>query len=228
MTCYLSSPQNQMQAHAASGQPVLISFANFADWHRHYLPSFGRLLIDSGAYSELTGRARIDLGAYVEFAAAHGWADAWAGLDDISGDWKRSLKNYEAGGFPTIHEADPIELLDDLIPMARERGKWIGLGLTPPRHGKESTVRRILERIPDDLHVHGWACQSYAHLPRFDSFDSTNWFRDSWALRSRGIPLDWLTPAECLEIVVKRYQRAERMVETTADSQAEIFGTEAA
>lgn len=220
MTAYLSSPGNQMHAHFCAGQPVLVSFALWSDWMRHYLPSYGRLLIDSGAYSELTGNAKVDLGAYAEFAAefTH-WADAWAGLDDIGGDWRRSLKNYEAGGFPTIHEADPIELLDDLIPMARERGGWIGLGLTPPRTGKEATVRRILGRIPNDLHVHGWACQAYAHLPRFDSFDSTNWFRDSWKVKNQ---LPHLTPAECIEIIVKRYERAGRMLER-ASTQETLF-----
>ena len=226
MRVYLSSPQSQVQAAAVAGMPVLISYALDASsrWLADYVPSFGRLLIDSGAYSELTGRAKVDLGAYVEFAARHPWADAWAGLDDISGDWRRSLKNYEAGGFPTIHEADPIDLLDDLIPMARARGGWIGVGLTPPRESKEAVVRRILDALPDDLHVHGWALQRYAHLPQFDSVDSTNWFRDSWKVKNA---CPWLTPAECLDIIVKRYQRQARTIASPADAPS-LFGSEVA
>jgi hypothetical protein len=219
LTVYFSSPQSQMQAAAVEGQPVLLSFALDAGakhWLTSYIPSFRRLLIDSGAFSELTGTAKVDLGAYVEWVQRYPWADAWAGLDDITGDWRRSLRNYQAGGFPTIHEADPLELLNELIPMARERGGWIGLGLTPPRERKEGTVRRILDAIPDDLHVHGWACQRYAHLARFDSFDSTNWFRDSWKIKNL---LPYLTPAECLAIVVKRYQRQGRVTENAAESE---------
>lgn len=206
-----------MHAHFCAGMPVLLSFAvaGRSRWIWDYIPSFGRVLVDSGAYSELTGAAKVDLAEYVDWKDRLPWCDAWAGLDDISGNWRRSLENYKAGGFPTIHEADPIELLDELVPMARERGGWIGLGLTPPRHGKEATVRAILECIPDDLHVHGWACQGYAHLPRFDSFDSTNWFRDSWKIKNQ---CPWLTPAECVEVIVKRYQRQGRMVESPTTS----------
>jgi hypothetical protein len=218
---YLSSPQNQMQAAAVAGMPVLVSFAGWRPSLGDYVPSFGRLLLDSGAYSELTGRAKVDLGAYVEWARRFAWADAWAGLDDISGDWRRSLRNYEAGGFPTMHEADPPELLDDLVPLARERGGWLGIGLTPPRAGKERVVRRILDRLPDDLHVHGWALAGYAHLARLDSFDSTNWFRDSWKIKN---DLPWLTPAECLEIIVKRYRRQGRALEAPASSDTTLFG----
>lgn len=220
MTFYLSSPGSQMHAHLAAGMPVLESFATWAEWKADYAPSYRRLLIDSGAYSKLTGNAKIDLAAYVDFSARFPWADAWAGLDDISGDWRRSLKNYEAGGFPTIHEADPIELLDELVPMARERGGWIGLGLTPPRGGKEATVRGILERIPDDLHVHGWACGGYAHLSRIDSFDSTNVWFDAMKLAKS---LHWLTMAECVEIVMKRYQRVPRKVERADRKQTETL-----
>lgn len=212
LTFYLSSPGSQMHAHLAAGMPVLESFATWSEWKADYAPSYARLLIDSGAYSELTGKAKIDLLAYVDFAARFEWADAWAGLDDISGDWRRSLQNYKAGGFPTIHEADPIELLDELVPLARERGNWIGVGLTPPRGGKEALVRRILDALPDDLHVHGWACAAYAHLPRFDSFDSTNVWFDAMKLKKS---LHWMTSAECVEIVVKRYQRVPRKVQRT-------------
>ena len=134
--------------------------------------------------------------------------DAFAGLDDIAGDWRKSMANYRHGGFPTIHDTDPLELLDDLIPLARERGRWLGVGLVPPREGKEALVRAILDRIPDDLHCHGWALRRYAHLPRFDSFDSTNWWRDGYKLREK---MPWLTFGETLDIVVKRYQRWGRL-----------------
>ena len=210
MRVYLASPASQMQAHAASGMPVLMSFAVWKGhkWLSQWLPSFERLLIDSGAFSELNSGVRVDLVEYVEWAETLPWCDAWAGLDDISGDWKRSLKNYEAGGFPTFHDTDPEDLLDDLIPLARENGGWLGIGLKPPRSGREAFLRRTLDRIPDDLHVHGWALGSFTHLARLDSVDSTCWWRD--AMRYRQM-IPWLTYGEALEIMVKKYQRFERL-----------------
>lgn len=217
MRVYLGSPNTQQQAEHVAGMPVLLSYAvaGKCDWiHKGYQQSFSRILIDSGAYSEFASGKPIDLGAYAEWAAMwEGQADAIAGLDSIKGDWRKSLANYEAFplGFPTFHETDPPELLDDLIPMARERGKWLGFGLLPPREGKERFVRETLDRIPDDLHVHGWALGKYTHIRRLDSFDSTNWWRDAMKLKT--LPdTSHLTYGECLEIVVKRYQRWTRTV----------------
>lgn len=213
MRIYLASPDNQLQAHAARDMPILLSYhlqSRRKSWIQRYLPSFRYLLIDSGAYSELTTGVKIDGYAYKDWYEEWGlMADAIAGLDDISGDWKRSLDNYEKfGGFPTYHDTDPEELLDDLIPLAKERGNWLGIGLLPPRTNREDWLRRTLERIPSDIHLHGWALRKYSHLRRFDSMDSTNWWRDMLKM-SVNADLKHLTPAECLDIVVKRYQRWE-------------------
>lgn len=214
MIIYLASPNTQQQAEHACEMPVLLSFACYSDWQDRYQQTYDRILIDSGAYSEFSSGKKIDIGAYIEWSQR--WtdhADAIAGLDDISGDWKRSLENYERFpiGFPTFHESDPVELLDDLIAMAKERSGWIGLGLLPPRDGKERWVRDACERIPDEIHVHGWALRRYTHVRRLDSADSTNWWRDAMKLRT--IPdLAHMTYGECLEIVVKRYQRWTRNI----------------
>lgn len=219
MIFFLGTPGNQLQAHLASTMPVLVSFAARAAWlDRSWMHAFSPLLLDSGAFSELNSGVQVDLSAYVEWAKGWPHAVAWAGLDDITGDWRRSQRNYEAGGFPTFHDADPHELLADLIPTARARGGWIGIGLTPPRAGREDFLRRTLDRIPDDLHVHGWACGSYAHLERIDSVDSTNWFRDM-TLMLRNPLTRHLTPGECLEIIVKRYQRMGRRPSQPLDPQ---------
>jgi hypothetical protein len=216
---YLASPGSQMHADYLSGMPVLLSFALYQKWLKDYHPSFKRILIDSGAYSELNSGKKVDIGEYREWSQDWlGHADAVAGLDDIGGDWRRSLKNYEAvpWGFPTMHDSDPAELLDELIPMARERGNWLGIGLVPPRHGKESWIRETLARVPEDIHVHGWACRAYTHVRRFDSVDSTNWFRDALKYKTQ---MPFLTPAECVEIVVKRYQRWSRVISTEPSKQ---------
>jgi hypothetical protein len=217
---YLASPNTQQQAEHAEGMPVLLSYACYSPWQDRYQQSYRRLLVDSGAYSEFAAGKPVDLGAYAAWAGRWaGHADAVAGLDDIAGDWRRSLANYERfpAGFPTFHESDPPELLDDLLPLARARGNWIGLGLLPPREGKERWVRAACDRVPDGLHVHGWALRRYAHVRRLDSVDSTNWWRDAMKLRT--IPaLAHLTYGECLAIVVNRYQRWGREIRDAKDA----------
>jgi hypothetical protein len=207
MRVYLASPNSQLQAHAANGMDVLISYAIFNPWMADYAKTYDHLLIDSGAYSVFSSGVRIDALEYKEWHEQwDGMADAVAGLDDIDGDWRKSLKNYELGlGFPTYHDTDPPELLcDTLIPMAKDRGNWIGIGLQPPRHGKRQWLQETLAEIPEELHVHGWALRQYADLARIDSVDSTNWWRDGFKLKTQ---LPYLTYGECLDIIVKRYQR---------------------
>lgn len=222
-TFYLSSPNNQMTADKLRGMPVLFSFALYQKWLDQYAPSFSRLLIDSGAFSEFNTGKRVDGAKYKDWHAR--WkemvsVDAVAGLDDIAGDWRKSLRNYELyGGFPTYHESDPPELLDELMPLARERGGWLGVGLIPPRGGKWRWVKDTLARIPPSLHVHVWAGGEYSGHPRVDSVDSTNWLLDSFAYRKA---LPFLTLAECVELVVKRYQRRER-VPVDASTTADLF-----
>jgi hypothetical protein len=218
MRIYLASPNTQQQAEHVCGMPVLLSYACWNKWLDGYSHTFSHILIDSGAYSELNSGKKVDGAAYQDWACRwKGHADAVAGLDDISGDWQRSLSNYEKfGGFPTFHDTDPLELLDDLIPIARTNGNWIGLGLMPPRHGKEQWIRNACARIPDDIHIHGWALRAYSQIRRIDSMDSTNWWRDAMRLRTFA-ELSHLTYGECLEIIVKRYQRENRVTKLAAD-----------
>ena len=41
MRTYLASPNNQLQAHAANGMDVLVSFALRSKWLEDYTSSFG-------------------------------------------------------------------------------------------------------------------------------------------------------------------------------------------
>ena len=218
VTVYLASPQNQMQAATVEGVPVLLSFALWKPWLERYVPSFGRVLLDSGAYSAHTSGAQVDVKEFGEFAEQwRGIADAVACLDSISGDWREGWRNMEAMpdglGFPTFHDSDPDDLLDDLIPAARERGGWLGLGLVPETRQKRGHwLADTLERIPSDIHVHGWACRRFWKTHRhLDSVDSTNWVLDSRKVLD---DCPWLTPAEALEIIVKRYRRERRTLPT--------------
>lgn len=184
--------------------------------------TYSSLLLDSGAFSIMNsdGKVKVDPLEYRDWADRFCWADARAALDDINGDYKASLRNYalDPMGFPSFHDSDPDELLEaELIPMARERGGWIGLGLTLPRQRKEHFLRSALDRMPEDLHVHAWACGAYSHLARIDSVDSTNWFMDVKYILD-GAHTKHLSVGEALEIIIKRYQRTGRRGEDTEQS----------
>jgi len=217
VTFYLGSPGSQMHADWCQGMPVLISFAIYQQWQDDYIQTYDRVLIDSGAYSVWNSGKVIDGAEFLDWQQR--WADcvhidAIAGLDDIRGDWRKSLKNYELyGGFPTYHESDPPELLKELISMAYERGRWLGVGLLKPREGKWAWINETMKQIPDGLHVHVWGGGAYAGHLRTDSVDSTNWFREAWKYKKS---LPFLTPAECIELMIKRYQRARRKPAKTA------------
>lgn len=216
---YLASPSNPLQASVLTDMPVLLSFGAWREPISSFAQAFGPLLLDSGAWSAFNVGMKIDPVEYFEWVSRFKDVDAVAGLDDIGGDWRKSLSNYKYGGFPTMHNSDPPDLLGELIDISRERGNWLGIGLVPPRTGKGDFLTRTLERIPDDIHVHGFALRAYRKTHKFGSIDSTNWWRDSMMYRTK---MPWLTPAECLDIVIKR-ERREVIEERNRTDQLSLF-----
>jgi hypothetical protein len=218
---YLASPNTQQQAEHCQDMPVLLSFAVFSDWIYRYQQCFSRILIDSGAYSELNTGKKIDVLAYKDWSEQwFGVSDAIAGLDDIKGDYKKGLENLKIvpWSFPTWHIRDPLEIIPDLVALAYERGKW--LGMSCKEKGKEDILRKALELIPNDIHLHGWAMRQYSFLRRFDSFDSTSWWRNAMILRPK---MPWLHLGECVEIIIKKYQRESRMFDLKENIQSSLF-----
>jgi hypothetical protein len=219
MRCYLSSPGSLAHAHACGGLPVLISFAYAPEWLLKVAHSFGRVLFDSGAYTAWTQGKSVDLDRYAETARTIPWADAAASLDSIKGKWREGLANWDRYPwmFPVYHDSDPPEALDAILERLQDRDvarfrpsspQWIGLGMTPPRTSRR-WLSETLVRLPPGLHVHGFALRGHADMITTErgadcSFDSINWWMDS---RQVLADYPWLTPTECLEIVVKRYER---------------------
>lgn len=232
---YLSSPRNAVQAHLAGDMPVLISFGCFSPWQERYMPSFRRVLIDSGAFSELNSGKAIDPDAYAEFSRRmleHPNVDAAACLDDIRGDWEKGLANWEAAPwtFPVFHDSDPGEALTEILQRLEGdpgRPRWIGLGMKPPRRSEgwlKQSLRRI-ELAGLDLHVHCFAmgkfAQRVAQYRGTASIDSTNWVLDVAKLLDSPLTRH-LTPAECQEIIVKRYARRPS-IKIENERQTEMF-----
>ena len=197
----------------------MLSYAYTSRWIDGYIPTFGRLLWDSGAFTSFTQGRPVDLDAYAERARSVPWADGAACLDDIAGDWRLGLANWDAHPwmFPVYHDSDPLEALEAILERLQdpERGRfrplspqWIGLGMIPPRTSRQ-WLAETLARIPPGVHVHGFAMRGHGDvLVRLrgadSSADSVNWMLDA---RKVGRDLPWLTPVETVEIVAKRYER---------------------
>ena len=228
LTVYLSGPNTQQQAHAARGMPVLLSFATTSQWIERYVPSFDRVLGDSGAFSEFNSGKKIDLDGFAEWSTRlleHPHVDAVATLDNIAGNWRQGLANWDATPwtFPVYHDTDPPEALDAILERMPGRPQWIGLGMTPPRQSRAwlaTALARIEERRPA-VNVHGFALR--AHLDvllryrgRSVSVDSTNWMLDVRQILDNRMTRH-LTPAEALDIVVKRYARERHTMQTDSD-----------
>jgi hypothetical protein len=232
---YLSSPTSQMQAHLLAGRRVLLSYAMRQPVIvRDYVPTFRALLLDSGAYSEFTTGVKVDLTAYIEWAAPLlPQSDAVAGLDDLSGDWRRSLVNYATfpESFPTYHLTDPPELLDDLVQLASERNRWLGVGMCGRQthidplkeRWLRSTLDRIREREPRRLHVHGWALTRYAHCPGLNSVDSSRWVYLAQSIKTHHNTCH-LSMAECVSIAIKQILRAPRSTKEPPVDEPSLFG----
>lgn len=234
MRCYLSSPGSLAHAQAAAGSPVLLSFAHAAKWLRDFTPAFSNVLWDCGAYSVFNSGKIIDPDAYAESARSIPWADAAAGLDDVAGDWRKGLANWDRYPwmFPTYHDSDPPEALDAILERLQDKTRarfreaslqWIGLGMVPPRLNRR-WLAETLARLPPGLHVHGFATRAHADLiiearGAECSADSINWILDS---RKVAEVHPWLTPTECVEIVVKRYQREHKIQAKAERATAQI------
>lgn len=208
-TFFLSSPNTQAQASLLEGWDTLISYgvAGGKAWVREYMKSFRNILVDSGAYSVMNSGKVLDVDEYAAWALeaqADGNVVAVAALDDINGRSELTYANWMKYPwmFPTYHDSDPEDFLDVILSQGP---KWLGLGMVPPRVN-ESWLRSTLERIPQGIHVHGWALGSFSHLQRMDSADSTGWIFDVRKLKESALTRH-LTTQEQLEIVVKRFKR---------------------
>ena len=221
MRIYLASPGNQLHAEMMVGCHVLESYALHAQrsWMVRYRPTFSSMMLDSGAYSEMTTGKPVDLGAYIDFSLAHRCGyDEIVNLDTISGDVservassQRNLQTMRDAGLdplPVFHQGEPWSVLAELASVGR-----VGLGFQRPIRGAESWLDDVFGRLPGGTLVHGFAMASERFTKRypFHSVDSATWFHE-WralmALSGQGSDvLHYLTAGELLGLVVRKYER---------------------
>jgi len=201
---------------AFKGLHVLESFADVRPMMDRYRPTFASMVLDSGAFSEMTTGKVIDLGQYADFILEHGRFYEWcASLDAIKGGADKSIANWQAlkdrgcNTVPTFHQSEPWSVLEGYC-AATDR---IGLGFQRPIQNARPWLEECFARIPSRVRVHGWAMTNYTDFP-FESVDSTTWLREYMALlgvTGQGASaIGCLTPGELVQIVQRKYERLPR------------------
>jgi hypothetical protein len=213
---YFAGVNQHQWCQAFRGEHVLESFADVQKLMDRYRPLFASMVLDSGAFSEMTTGKAIDLGRYADFCHEHGAFYRWvASLDSITGGVDANIDNWQAlekrgvSSVPTFHQGEPWSLLTDYCKAAPR----VGLGFQRPIENARSWLDECFSRIPEGHKVHGWAMTSYTDYP-FESVDSRTWMfelRALMAVEGQGADaLRCLTPGELLDIVTKKNERLPR------------------
>jgi hypothetical protein len=236
MKVYLATPATQLHAEMMAGCDVLESFAlkATAPWMVRYRPTFRSMMLDSGAFSEMTSGKPVDLGAYVAYAVEHGAAyDEIVNLDVISGDIAkrvdastRNLQTMRDAGIdalPVFHQGEPWSVLEELAACGK-----VGLGLQRPIRSADDFLNGCFERL-DGVCVHGFAMANERYTGRFPfaSVDSATWIHELMALSAlNGQGSDVLryqTQGELLRLVITKYQRLPMASAWAGSTQGSLF-----
>lgn len=193
-----------------------------------YRETFASMVLDLGAYSLMTEERRKGRlsdeeraqrkTAAIAFAVKHGQGYDWvAHYDDIEGGAEGNYRNWQeckAAGIPRLmavfHQGEPMDLLRQ---YCRET-PFIGLGFQRPIRNDLEWLDACFAEIPADRWVHGFAMTNYLRYP-FRSADSKTWLHEVLEImkvsssQARNA-LSFLTQAEVLQIVLKKYHREWR------------------
>ena len=241
MIIYLASPTTQLQAEMMAGCDVLESFAIAATnrWAVRYRPTWRRVMLDSGAFSEMTTGKPVDFGTYLDFAQEHASGyDEIVNLDVISGEvsarvdaGKRNLQAMRDAGLdplPVFHQGEPWSVLEELASCGK-----VGLGFQRPIACADEFLSGCFSRIPSSCRVHGFAMANARYTGRypFASVDAATWWHEVNAILSvRGQAsdaLEYLTVGEILrDIVIRKYERLPRATAWAGTRQMGLFTEE--
>lgn len=237
MKVFLATPGTQMHAEMMAGCNVLESFALFATspWMVRYRPTFMSLMLDSGAYSEMTRGKAVDLEAYIAYVQQHGAAyDIIANLDVISGDVKervdagmrnlQRMRDAKIDALPVFHQGEPWSVLTDLASCGK-----VGLGFQRPIKCGEEFLSECFSRLPAKTLVHGFAMANEKFTGRypFTSVDTATWVHELRALSAikdqASDVLQYLTQGELLRLVLKKYERLPMATSWAGKEQGSLF-----
>ena len=148
--------------------------------HRYHIRDW---VLDSGAYSAFKSGAKIDLMEFNEVAAQlmaeHPDLKEVYALDVI-GDWRGSLRNYEAtakAGYPwipTYHAGEPEEALRSLAAGYPKIAISASSGIVGPAKGR--FFQQVFARVwPKKIHGFGIGQEKLIMALPWHSVDATNW-----------------------------------------------------
>ena len=205
-------------AAVLEGQDVLVSYVDIVRrpgvWADEIKPRLERgvyrsVILDSGAFTELTEKARnakdiaegrkprhakpwhTDLVEYGRFCVEHGELfDEIVTLDDIEGDVELTRANTDyleglgVSVVPVFHQGEAWDVLEDYV----ARYDRVALGVQRvngnPAPGAFAWTSEALERIPSSVSVHGLGMTRFAkRLPRMATTDSTTWIAEFRGVR---------------------------------------------
>lgn len=177
------------------GAVALEPFSLLVSYEDNYLRSFFRTcpvgsekrryirswVLDSGAFSVWTKGRTIDLTKYIEDCKQLKAADPMLTeifALDVIGDWRASLKNYEAmwkagvEAIPTYHVGEPADVL---LGLARDYPK-IALGGAVGYAGKLGWAQQCFARVwPKKMHGLGFGSYRQVMSLPWHSVDSSNY-----------------------------------------------------
>lgn len=237
MKLFLATPATQMHAEMMAGCNVLESFALFATspWMVRYRPTFASMMLDSGAFSEMTKGVAVDLEAYIAYVQQHGAAyDIIVNLDVISGDVKvrvdtgmrnlQRMRDAKIDALPVFHQGEPWSVLTDLASCGK-----VGLGFQRPIKCADDFLSECFTRLPPATRVHGFAMANEKYTGRypFTSVDTATWVHELRALSAikdqASDVLQYLTQGELLQLVIKKYQRLPMATSWAGKEQGSLF-----
>jgi len=197
-------------AAAAEGCDVLVSYADVMRrpgvWANEILPrlqagKYGKVILDSGAFTVISAGIVIDAHQYGRFVAEFGQLfDVIVNLDDIAGDLEttqqnqRTLEGYAPEGcaiLPVFHQGEPWTELDRYA----DAYAYIGVGFARREGGKmrysekqnRVWLAEFFARLNGRAQVHGFAMTRFAlvHGFPFTSVDSTTWISEACSMNRR-------------------------------------------
>lgn len=170
---------------------VLASFAKPDLYFEYKDYGFEHILLDSGAYSVSTGKAKIDIDKYIEFLTSFDIKDG-VNLDVIS-NGQKSFENWQyiqskVNVMPVYHFNTDMSFLHKYC----EKTKRVGLSARVK--GAQKTIKNYLDRIfplYPDYEFHLFGCTSIPVLTQYPiySCDSTSWMngtRMGWVITPYG------------------------------------------
>lgn len=138
-----------------------------------WLPWWGYLFVDSGAFSVSQKTAAIQLKEYIFFLKEYGhMINHYASLD-VVGDGSQSLHNWrimrKQGLYPipVYHDGEPLEILEEYA----DNCSYIGLGAVAYKSSKSRQIffDRVFSMYPDRTKVgfHGFGVFHLGYLQRY-------------------------------------------------------------